>query len=95
MAKVIPIFKSGDETEPNNYIDQFHFYPVSTEFLKNLRLKRLKSLIDERKTISSSQYGFRQGHSTGYAILDIVNVIQSNRDAGKFSCGVFVVCLKN
>ena len=94
MAKVIPIFKSGDETEPNNY------RPISllscfNRIFEKLAFERLKSLIDERKTISSSQYGFRQGHSTGYAILDIVNVIQSNRDAGKFSCGVFVVCFKN
>jgi len=38
----------------------------------------------------SSQHGFKQGHSTENAILDIVNAIQSNMDAGKFSCGVFV-----
>ena len=35
------------------------------------------------------QYGFRQGHLTEQAILDIVNVIQSNMDAGNLSCGVF------
>ena len=70
-------------------IDQFCYYPVSTEFLKNV-LKRLKSFIYERKIKSSSQYGFRQGHSTEHAILDIVNAIQSNKDAGKFSCGIFV-----
>ena len=94
MAKVIPIFKSGDETEPNNY------RPISllscfNRIFEKLAFERLKSLIDERKIVSSSQYGFRQGHSTGHAILDIVNVIQSNRDAGEFSCGVFVVCFKN
>ena len=55
-----------------------------------LVFKRLKSFIDERKIICSSQYGFRQGHSTEHAILDIVNAIQSNMDTGKFSCGVFV-----
>ena len=94
MAKVIPIFKPGDETEPNNYrpISLLSCFNIIFE---KLAFERLKSLIDERKVISSSQYGFRQGHSTGHAILDIVNVIQSNRDAGKFSCGVFVVCFKN
>ena len=37
-----------------------------------------------------SQYGFRQGHSTEHLILDIVSRIQSNGDAGAFSCGVFI-----
>ena len=49
-------------------IDQSYYYPVSTE--------DLKSFIEERKIISSSQCGFRQGHSTEHAILDIVNAIQ-------------------
>ena len=89
MAKVIPIFKSDDETHPNNY------RPISllscfNRIFEKLVFKRLKSFIDERKIISSSKYGFREGHSTEHAILDIVNAIQSNMDVGKFSCGVFV-----
>ena len=40
--------------------------------------------------IYPSQYGFRHGHSTEHAILDIVNTIQSNMDKGSFSCGVFI-----
>ena len=39
MAKVIPIFKSDDETDPNNHIDLFRYYPASTEFLKKLSFK--------------------------------------------------------
>ena len=89
MAKVIPIFKSDDETDPNNY------RPISllscfNRIFEKLVFKRLKSFIEERKIINSSQYGLRQGHSTEHAILDIVHAIQSNMDAGKFSCGVFV-----
>ena len=36
---------------------------------EKLVFKRLKSFIDEKKIISSSQYSFRQGHSTEHAIL--------------------------
>ena len=48
MAKVIPIFKSDDETDPNNY------RPISllscfNRIFEKLVFKRLKSFIDERK----------------------------------------------
>ena len=88
-SKVIPIFKSDDETDPNNYrpISLLSCFNI---FCEKLVFKRLKSFIDERKIICSSQYGFRQGHSMEHTILEIVNAIQSNVDAGKFSRGVFV-----
>ena len=89
MAKVIPIFKSDDETDPSNY------RPISllscfNRIFEKLVFKRLKSFFDERKIVNSSQYGSRQGHSTEHTILDSVNAIQSSMNAGKFSCGVFV-----
>ena len=72
MAKLIPVFTSDDETDPNNY------RPLSLLSCFNRIFEKLVSFIDERKIISSSQYAFRQGHSTEHAILDIVNAIQSN-----------------
>ena len=77
MAKVILIFKSDDETDPINY------RPISllscfNRIFEKLVFKRLKSFIDERNYMFFTIW------------LDIVNAIQSNMDAGKFSCGVFV-----
>ena len=46
----------------------------------------MKEFIDKNNILCTSQYGFRQGHSTEHAILDIVNAIQSNMDKGAFSC---------
>ena len=89
MAKVIPIFKSDDNTDPNNY------RPISllscfNRIFEKLVYKRMKSFIEEKNILYTSQYGFRQGHSTEHAIFDIVSRIQSNMDAGVFSCGVFI-----
>ena len=50
----------------------------------------MKCFIDKTNILYPSQYGFRHGHSTEHAILDIVNAIQSNMDKGSFSCGVFI-----
>jgi retron-type reverse transcriptase len=44
--------------------------------------------IDKHDLVHSSQYGFRKGHSTQHAILDIVNDIQTNMNRNLFACGV-------
>ena len=86
MAKVIPIFKS-DNTDPNNYRTIF-LLPCFNRIFEKLVYKGMKS--NKKNILCTSQYGFRQGHSTEHAILDIVSRIQSNMDAGAFSCGVFI-----
>ena len=89
MAKVIPIFKSDDNSDPNNY-RPISLLPCFNRIFEKLVYKRMKSFIEEKNILSTSQYGFRQGHSTEYAILNIVSRIQSNMDAGAFSCGAFI-----
>ena len=89
MAKVIPVFKNDDDTDPNNY------RPISllscfNRIFQKLMYKRMKKFIEKENILCISQYGFRQGHSTEHAILDIVNEIQSNMDKGLISCGVFI-----
>ena len=76
MSKIIPIFKTDDETEPNNY------RPISllsnfNRIFEKLIYKRMKVFIDEEDILCRSQYGFREEHSTQHAIIDIVNTIQS------------------
>ena len=89
MVKVIQIFKADDESDPNNY------RPISllssfNRIFEKLMYTRTNSFIDKEGILCSSQYGFRQKHSTKHAILDIVNKIQSDMDKGHFSCGVFI-----
>ena len=75
MAKVIPIFTSDDNTDPNNYrpISLLSYF---NRIFEKLVYKRMKSLIEGKNILCTSQYGFRQGHSTEHAILDIVSRIQ-------------------
>ena len=55
---------------------------------------RIKSFIEEKSILCTSQYGFSPDLSTEHAILDIVSRIQSNMDTEAFSCGVFIVLKK-
>ena len=50
----------------------------------------MRDFIEKHSLLYSSQYGFRQAHSTQHAILDMVETIQTNKDKKLFSCGVFI-----
>ena len=50
----------------------------------------MRDLIEKRSLLYSSQYGFRQAHSTQHAIFDMVENIQTNMNKKLLSCGVFV-----
>ena len=52
--------------------------------------KRMTTYIEQHNLLYSSQYGFRKGHSTQHAILDIIYDIQGNMNQRLLSCGVFI-----
>ena len=88
-AKVIPVYKTGDETHPRNYRPT-SLLSVFNRLFEKLMYKRLRSYCEKNGIFFSSQYGFRDNCSTQHAILDILNKIQSKIDAKLFSCGIFV-----
>ena len=89
IAKVIPIFKAGDATAPNNY-RPISLLSIFNKIFEKLIYKRLNSYLISKEIISESQYGFHKKHSTEHAILDIISKIQVNMDKKLYSCGVFI-----
>jgi hypothetical protein len=85
----VEIFKCNDKEEPGNYRPISLLSNLNRIFEKRM-YNRLKIFIDQNNILCSSQYGFREGHSTNHALLDIVNKIQTNTDNNLFSCGVFI-----
>ena len=70
-AKVIPVYKSDDETDPGNY------RPISllsnfNRIFEKVMFKPLKMFLDQNDILFRSQYGFRDKYSTQHAILGIV-----------------------
>ena len=87
-AKVVPVHKTGDETDPSNY-RPISLLSVFNRIFERLMYKRRKSFIDKNDMFFKSQYGFRNNYCTQRAILDILNKIQSNVDKKKkIVCGV-------
>jgi hypothetical protein len=72
VAKVIPIFKSGNVNDINNY------RPISllctfSKILEKIVANRLTEYLNVNNLISINQFGFRSKHSTVHPMLKLVN----------------------
>jgi len=88
-AKIVPIYKSDDETDPSNY-RPISLLSVFNRIFEKMMHKRLKSFLDLHDVLYENQYGFREKRSTQHALVDIVNKIQYYMDKKLFSCGIFI-----
>lgn len=89
MARVIPLFKTGNKHEFTNY------RPVSllsqfSKVLEKLYVQRLDSFIEKNNLLSESQYGFRSNRSTALALMKITEEISTAIDNHKHTIGVFI-----
>lgn len=89
IAKVIPIFKSGDPRDCNNY------RPISTlsvfnKILEKLLITRLLSFIEQNDILYKFQYGFRKGSSTLIAITELVDFISGEVESKNIVGSLFL-----
>lgn len=71
IAKVTPIFKSGEKYSISNYrpISVLSCFAIIFE---KLLLTRLTNFLDKHNIIQPLQFGFRRSHSTTHAMLDMI-----------------------
>ena len=89
LAKVIPIYKSGD---PMYFV---HYCPVSvlpvmSKVLEKLMYNRLYNFLQEMLTLYKNQFGFRPDHSTYMALILCIDKIISALENGDCVFGVFL-----
>ena len=70
LAKVIPVYKSGDESDPSNY-RPISLLSIFNRTFEKMVYNHLKSFIEKCNTLHDSR-------STENAILDIINEIETN-----------------
>ena len=63
MSKIIPILKADDETDTCNY-RRISLLSNFNRIFEKIMYDRMKDLIEKHSPLYSSQYRFRQGHST-------------------------------
>jgi hypothetical protein len=82
IAKVIPIFKSGDRTLFTNY-RPISILPVYSKILERIISKKLITFLNMSNQLYEHQYGFRPGHSTIHPIIQLLNQIAQENDKAK------------
>ena len=72
IAKVTPVFKTGDLQEISNYRPVF-VRPCFSKILERIMHNRLYSYLVNEKILYSKQFGFQKGHSADYAIAQLAD----------------------
>ena len=89
IARVIPIFKSGDPSNLSNY-RPVSVLPVFSKILERLVYTRILTHINERNLLYKYQFGFRNEHSPNLAIIYLVDKISNALQNGDFVLGLYL-----
>ena len=89
IARVIPLFKSGEDGLISNY-RPISILPVFSKLFEKVVYSRLINYFDSNNILFKNQYGFRKNHSTSLALLDLVDKITLAIDERKYTVGIFL-----
>ena len=87
LARMVPLFKSGDKRLFSNY-RPVSVLPIFSKSLEKIAYFRLINYLDKHKLLASNQYGFRKNHSTSLALLYLYDKITAAVDERKYTAGL-------
>ena len=89
IAKIVPLYKSGDPLLISNY-RPVSVLPLFSKIFERIMYNRLMSFIKRHNILYKYQFGFREGHSTSMALTILIDHILSAIDKGEIVVGVFL-----
>ena len=89
IARIVPIFKSGDNSLFSNY-RPILVLPVFSKILEKAVYNRLMNYININGILFRNQFGFRKNHSTSHALINLYDQISTGLDANKHTVGIFL-----
>ena len=89
IAKVIPIFKKDDNKIFNNY-RPISLLPVLSKVVEKVICSQINNFFITNNLFYDSQYGFRPGHSTEYAAIEITDRIIAAMDKNNIPLNVYL-----
>ena len=69
LAKVLPIFKSGDDQNIQNY-RPISILPFFSKIFEKIMASHIMDFLDTNNILYDKQFGFRKSHSTSHAIIN-------------------------
>jgi hypothetical protein len=89
LAKVIPIFKSGNLNIFTKY-RPISVLPVLSKIFERIFYNRLFDFLNQEKLLYNNQFGFRKSHSTQMPLILLTDHILNAIDTGDYVLGVFL-----
>ena len=94
QGKVLPLILHAhlhlsDPSSPGNY-RPISVLSVFSKIFERIIQQRILSFLKKQGSILGSQYGFRRGHSTFMAIMDMVENINESWENNEYCLGIFV-----
>ena len=91
IAKVVPVYKSGDKHLFTNY------RPISllssfSKILEKIVAKQMYAFLYSKNILFKHQYGFRKGHSTSHVLVQFLSKIHEalNKNVPEYTLGIFL-----
>ena len=74
IARVVPVLKSGDKQDLNNY-RPISILPIISKIFEKIVFNQLHNYLDHFNLLNNSQFGFRKNICTSHAIINTLQYI--------------------
>ena len=89
LAKVIPVFKKKDKQDPGNY-RPISLLSIINKIMEKVMYTRVMSFLNKNNILYKYQFGFREGHSTIQAIIEITDNILEELQKKNMVAGIYL-----
>jgi len=89
LAKVIPVYKKRDCSDPGNY-RPISLLSVFDKILEKLMCKRLYAFLQLHNVLYSYKFGFKKYHSTTLALIEVIDSVYQHLDNHKYTIGIYL-----
>jgi hypothetical protein len=89
VAKVKPLFKSGDKTDMNNY-RPVAISPIDSKCFESAILSRMEDHLSQNDILCKFQFGYTKNSNCESAVLHVMNQIYSNLEEKSVTSAMFI-----
>ena len=90
IAKVIPLFKNKGDCHLFDNYRPISLLPTISKIFERVVHKQLYEYFVDNNLFYTSQYGYRKGHSTELAALELADRLSQHLDKGEIPIAIFL-----